>query len=78
MDTIVDIKYQSIMKKYQEVFPPYGIPEPGSAVFNHREALVLSYNIYLTNPNEFREILLRLFDEFDAALALIDLSVFRG
>lgn len=75
--SIVDVRYQSIMKKYSELFPPYGIPEPGTRVFDNREAIVLGYNIYLTNPVEFEEIMLRLFDEFDAAMGLAELSIFR-
>jgi len=75
--TIVDIRYQNIMKKYAEIFPPYGVPMPNTSVYDNREAILVGYNIYLTNPLEFEDIMLRLFDEFDAAFALTELMVFR-
>lgn len=69
----INAKYQFIMKKYEEVFYSNKILEPGSIIFNHRDNLISNYNIFLKNTAS-REILLRLFDEFDAAIALTELS----
>lgn len=72
--TIVDIRFREIMEQYKNIFPPFGIPEENTNVYNHREALVLGYNIYLLNPIEYEEIMLKLCDEFDAALSLLILQ----
>jgi hypothetical protein len=72
--TIVDIRFRDIMEQYKKLFPPYGIPEKNTLIYDHREAMVLGYNIYLLSPNEYEYIMLNLFDEFDAAIALVILQ----
>lgn len=73
--TNVDKKFTEIMIKYQETFPPMGIPPENSAIFYHRESLILAYNIYTLSPSEFEGILLGLFDEFEAAEGLLKLKI---
>lgn len=76
--TRVDLKFAEVMMKYQQTFPPFGIPPEDSAIYYHRESLIFAYNIYCQYPSEFEGILIPLFDEFDAAEGLVQLGVFRG
>lgn len=70
----------SIVKRFSEfqivfaqMFPPDGIPDPYQhehlAAF--REALTITYTLYMENPDSVKREVELLLDEFDAAHALV-------
>jgi hypothetical protein len=69
---IIDKRYSEFKKFYIETYPPNGAPTSSKAM-DLKQAIDLSYTMWLTSPGEFEEVIMGLFDEFDAALGLIGL-----
>lgn len=69
---IIYSKFKEIIDYYNIVFPPFGIPEKNTNVYDYRQELILSYSDYLIDYND--SIILKLFDEYDAAMSLLILQ----
>lgn len=68
----IDQRYSEFQSYYLKTYPPNGVPDTPRAL-DLKQAIDLAYSMWLTSPMEYGDVISGLFDEFDAAIALISL-----